>query len=467
MSRRVVRGGLLCLALSVALSARAEQGAAPDPCAPQVFRWADDCRALAARSESLVGLQRLRYVPLTSSGDVWLTLGGEYRFKVESLSKPSFGIRGGESYTASGERFLADVDVRSQAGPRLFVQFSAATDAGRKPAERGFDRSHPDLAQAFVDFPVSRERTRLLLRIGRQELDMGGNRLVAVRDASNLRRAFDLALASVDAGTFSGSIFGGHPVLNKDDAFDDRATHGENFWGARLRESFGGRAGAPAAEVFFLGRRRDRAVYQDAVGPEVRRTFGMRFSGRTLGWDYATQAAIQRGAVAGKDIRAYGVAVDVGYTSQVRWKPRAGLSFGVASGDSRSGDKRVGTFDVLYPNLGYFTDAPLTYPGNDWDIQPNITLRPSAQLTMQAGADVLQRLSSQDAVYETPGIPLVRGTGGGSHFITALSFIKATWRPLAYCELTVSYVHASVGSLLRDQGGRDADYGAAQLSFRL
>ena len=467
MSQRVLQGALLWLALSIAFSARAQQGTAPDSCAPQVFRWADDCHALAARGESLAGLQRLRYVPLTSSGSAWLTLGGEYRFKVESLSKPSFGIRGVERYTANGERFLADADLRSEAGPRLFVQFSAATDAGRKPVERLFDRSDPDLAQAFVDFPMSRGTTQLLVRIGRQELDLAGNRLVAVRDAANLRRAFDLALASVDDGAFSGAIFGGHPVLNKEGAFDDRATPGEDFWGSRIRETFGPRAGAPAAEVFFFGRRRDRAVYQDAVGSELRRTYGVRFSGRAEIWDYATQASIQRGEVAGKDIRAYGFAVDLGYASQARWKPRAGVSFGVASGDSKSGDARVGTFDVLYPNLGYFTDAPLTYPGNDWDIQPNITLRPSAQLTVQGGVDVLQRLSSHDAIYEAPGIPLVRGTGGGSHFITALSFVKAAWRPLTYCELTMSYVHASAGSLLRHQGGRNADYGAVQLSLRL
>jgi alginate export protein len=441
--------------------------AAPEPCAPQVFRWADDCHDLAARSESVAGLQRLRYVPLTSSDAAWLTLGGEYRFKAESLSKPSFGIRGVKRYTANGERFLADADLRGEAGPRLFVQFSAATDAGRKPGERLFDRSRPDLAQAFVDIPISRETAYLLIRIGRQELDLDGNRLVAVREAANLRRAFDMALARVDAGAFSSEIFGGHPVLNKEGAFDDRATPGENFWGARLRETFGRYSGAPAAEVFFFGRRRDRAVYQDAVGPELRRLLGARFNGRTSGWDYATQASIQRGVVAGTDIRAYGFAADLGYSLQARWKLRAGVSLGVASGDSASGDGRIGTSDVLYPNLGYFTDAPLTYPGNDWDIQPNVTLRPNTQLTVQSGVDLLGRLSSHDAIYEAPGIPLVRGTGGDSHFITALSFVKVAWRPLTYWELTVSYVHASVGSLLRHQGGRDADYGAFELSFRL
>ena len=467
MLRKALRRGLVCLAISVASSARAQQGAPADPCAPQVFRWADDCRALAALSTSLAGLQRLRYVPLTSSGAAWLTLGGEYRFKVESLSRPSFGIRAGESYTANGERFLADVDLRSEAGPRLFVQLSAATDGGRKPAERLFDRSRPDVAQAFVDFGVSREKAHLLLRIGRQEMDFGGNRLVAVRDAANLRRAFDLALASVDVGALSGSIFGGHPVLNQEGAFDDRATPGEDFWGARLKETFGRHAGAPVAEVFFFGRRRDRAVYQDAVGPELRRTWGVRFGGRTSDWDYATQASVQRGAVAAADIHAYGFAADLGYTWRGRWRPRAGVSLGLASGDSASADRKVGTFDVLYPNLGYFTDAPLTYPGNDWDIQPNLTLRITPQLTLQGGVDVLQRLSSHDAVYEPPGIPLVRGTGDGSNFITALSFVKAAWRPLSYCELTVSYVHASVGSLLRHQGGQDADYGVVQLSFKL
>jgi len=460
-------GTPLLIALFAASISQAQQSVLTDTCTPKLYRWQEDCRALAENHDSLSALQRLRYWPLTPTGSTWLTLGGEYRLKIESLSQSSFGIRGTESYTTTGERFLVDVDFRTQAGPRIFVQFSAATDSGRKPAERSFDKSDPDLAQAFVDLPVSVDAANFLLRIGRQELDLGGNRLVAVRDAANLRRAFDLVLASATVGRFSAQAFAGHPVLNKVGAFDDSKASGETFWGSCFAAVLGNASNAPVGEVFLLGRSRNRAVYQDAVGSEVRRTFGVRLSQRQTHFDFATQASVQRGNVAGKTIRAYGFAADIGYTTPAIWHSRLGVSFGVASGDHKSGDGQIGTFDVLYPNLGYFTDAPLTYPGNDWDIQPNITLQPWRKLTLQSGVDLLHRISSHDAIYETPGVPLVLGIGQSGSFIAALSFVKATWRPSDHWDLVASYVHASVGALVKDAGGRDADYGDLQFSFKL
>jgi len=404
-------------------------------------------------------------LPVTAS--TWLTLGAEYRAKVESLSDPSFGIRGIDKYTATGERFLVDVDFRTQAGPRLFVQLSAATDSGRTPAERSFDKSDADLAQAFIDLPFPFDAAKFLVRLGRQELDFGGNRLVAVRDAANLRRAFDLALMSVDFEHLSATFIAGHPVLNRGGSFDDIATPGEKFWGARFAASLADNSGAPTGEIFFLGRSRERAVYQDAVGAELRRTYGMRFSGREARCDYAAQGSIQRGEVAGKAIRAYGIAADIGYSMLSSWRARLGVSFGIAGGDRTNGDGEVGTFDVLYPNLGYFTDAPLAYPGNNWDVQPNITLSPVNRLTVQGGVDALWRISRNDAVYEPPGLPLIRGTGSGGYFVTALSFVKATWHSAEHLALSASYVHASTGSLVRDRGGGDTDYGSVQLSLKL
>ena len=109
----------------------------------------------------------------------------------------------------------------------------------------------------------------------------------------------------------------------------------------------------------------------------------------------------------------------------------------------------------------------MTYPGNDWDIQRNITLRPLSSLTLQFGTDALHRISSRDAVYEPPGVRLIRGTGQGNHVIAAQSFIKVIWRPSERCELLASYIHASIGSLVKDRGGRDAEYGAIQISVKL
>jgi hypothetical protein len=148
-------------------------------------------------------------------------------------------------------------------------------------------------------------------------------------------------------------------------------------------------------------------------------------------------------------------------------QPRFGLSFGYASGDRTAEDDTVGTFDVIYPNLSYFTDAPVFYPGNTADLQPNVSAPVSKSLTLQSGCDFIYRLESTDAIYEPPGIPLVRGDGTGGHAVSTLCFGKASWRPTTRVELTASYVHAQPDNVLRGAGGSSTDYWLAQLALKL
>ena len=57
--------------------------------------------------------------------------------------------------------------------------------------------------------------------------------------------------------------------------------------------------------------------------------------------------------------------------------------------------------------------------------------------------------------------------GQGSSFLTALSYLRSTWRLFGRLDLAAAYVHASVGSLVRSRGGADADYGFVQASLKL
>jgi hypothetical protein len=402
---------------------------------------------------------------LNDAGSVWLTLGGEYRLKFEGLHDPSFGVQKNKGYTATGERFFGQADLHTLQGPRLFIELAAATDTGRQPTEPPFYRSAPQIAQGFIELPFSLREAHFKLRLGRQELDFDGNRLVSSRDVTNLRRAFDLALASATWGAGTVQTFVGHPVRNRHDAFEDDATPAEKFWGARAR--YASPQSPQSAEAFYFVRTRFTANYQGAVGPEQRRTLGLRSSGNQQGFDYALQAAIQRGTVARRDIRAYGAAADLGLTLSGTWRPRLGLSSGFASGGKAGPDGAVRTFDALYPNLSYFTDAPLIYPGNDWDIQPNLTLHPLSAVTLRAGVDVLRRVSRQDAVYEQPGFPLICGTGTGSDAIAELSYLKADWKVNRYLDLNASYVRARAGTLVVASGGHDTNYFTVQADVKL
>ena len=439
-----------------------DQSVAANSCAPRMFRWEEDCRSL--RGQTLTGLDDLRFIPLNETASVWLTLGGEYRLKTETLDPADFGIRPTDrSYTATGQRFLLHADLRTESGFRTFVQLSAASDAGRKPIERPFDRSRTDVAQAFVDIPLP-VLTSTVLRIGRQEIDSAGNRLISLREAANLRLAFDMAHLETNIDGISVVAFYGRPVLNRIGSFDDRGNPAETF--------LGGWISAPipktpsTVSLFYFSRDRKSAIYEQGTAADKRRTLGLRYFGNDPTWDYAIQAAYQYGDFGTAQIAASGIAGDVGWHPRVWGSPRIALSFGVASGDKRPNDKTLGTFDVLYPNLGYFTDAPVYYPGNTADTQPNVTLTLTPHLSVRTGSDFVFRVSKRDAVYAPPGIPLIRGDGTGPAFVAALTYLRADWTINPHVQLSVSGVHSSTGSLVERSGGHDFNYGALTLDLK-
>jgi hypothetical protein len=263
---------LVALAAASAVIARLTSAGAQTPtpssaCAVKPLRWAEDCRALRGDPDATRGLERLRYIPLTRSGSLWLTLGGEYRLKTESLDAPDYALgRGDSAYTAVGERFLAHADLRTIAGFRLFAQLASATDSGRKPAERPFDRTRPDIAQAFIDLPLLHSG---VLRIGRQELGAGGNRLISLREATNLRLSFDMAHLAASVAGLDAVAFYGRPVLNRPGAFDDRGSPGEKFLGGWVQHRLMASPAAPLLNLFFFERDRTRAVYEQGIAAMI------------------------------------------------------------------------------------------------------------------------------------------------------------------------------------------------------
>lgn len=439
---------------------------APARCEPSTFRYEEDCSGL--RDAASGGLETLRYLPLSDEGDWWLQLGGQYRYRLETLDHPNYGLGGAQGYSSHGHRVFVDGEVRSRGGAIVFIELGAAAESGRLPAERSFDRGAIDILQAFIELPADIGSWHAGLRLGRQELDSGGNRLLAVRDVSNFRRTFDMALVSLTDGTSEIKAFGGRPVVNFGGSFDDHWSPTERLAGLTaavrldqpgLRSTIGG---------FFFDRTVNKRLGPSVVAEERRRTLGLRSTVGNSEWDGALQASWQWGKQGEKSIRAYGVAGELGR----RWPdmfgaPRVGVSFGWASGDSDGKRGAIGTFDVLYPNLDYFTDAPLSYPGNTTDVRPTLRWSPLHHVVLQAGADWIFRIEQADAVYAPPGVVLVPGGRGPSGRVVTLTDVRASWHFLDYWDLTLSGVHGAAGPVVTAVGGRNATFFLFQLVAKL
>jgi hypothetical protein len=390
----------------------------------------------------------------TSASPPPLRLSAELRARVEAIGAQDFGVAGGQEYIASAYRLLVSADARPARGGRLFAQLSTAEQTGREPRPRPFDESAPDIAQLFLEMPVHVGRTSATIRAGRQELALG-NRLVALRDGVTLRRAFDGVRADVTMKSITATAFLLSPVQNASNAFDDRRTPGERFRGATV-------SGGPKNgrwTVFALERRRRVARYAVVGGPERRQTWGLAYSTSGARFDLVAQAALQRGRTGDIPVRAWGAVIDGGW--QLRPDLRLGAALGYASGDRRPGTGRLRTFDPLYPNLGSFTDAPLSYYSNQIDAQVSAT-RETAAFTMRAEATLLARAARQDAIYAAPGRPLAVSPGSR---LSAIAFEGSVrWRPRKGVELMGSMLRAVALDGIKRAGGRDTNFGLIQLT---
>lgn len=454
MVRWMGAGVVLALA-----SGQATAQSSPDvaACPVELHRWSEDCRDLA--DDLRAGADRLRYVPLADDGTAWLTFGGEFRTRVEGLDSVDFGVEDGPEYSVVAHRALFHADLRTEAGPRLFVQLSAAEQSGRKPGARSFDESDPDVAQAFVDLPVRFEGGSLSLRIGRQELSLD-NRLVALRDGVTLRRAFDGARLDLAAGGFAVTGFFVSPVLNQRGAFDDGNTPGETFGGVSLAlpHPDAGRVWS----IFAFERRRRLARYASAIGEERRQSYGLRYAAENDRSDLEVQVVAQRGEVDEQAVAAWGMAVDYGWRPSPGSATRLGFEVSAASGDGDPGDGVLNTFDPLYPNLGAFGDAPLYYYANQINAQVNAQRR-FGSVTFKADATLTGRYDTADATYVSPGRPLATPPPD-NRFSAVVLEASARWSVRPGVELYAAILRAEALDAIRKVGGDEVSFGLVQIT---
>jgi len=409
---------------------------------------------------------RLAAALLAASMTPGLASGGPFgaslREQLEHVSDDSLGA-GSAADTVAQHRLLVNLDLQPLPGLRAFGELGVYAQNGRNGGSSPVDESAPDLHQGYLDWRSGRRALRL--RAGRSEWTLGSGRLVSVRDGPNIRRAFDGVQLDATLGSGSLRLLWGRPVHNRDGAFDDRPDRDERLSGAQVALGSGRDRGI---ELYGLDYARDGAAFAAGVGDEQRRSWGLRLHGREGSLDYNTELVGQTGHWRGTRIRAWTVANDFGWRfAGAPFAPRLGLKADVASGDSDPGDARLQTFNALYPNPSYFSDAALIAPANLIDLQPNVGLAISPRLSLYLGWNLLWKHRAQDAVFTTP-VPLTAvdgSAGGGERFIGHQVQLSGQWTASKHLSIEASAVRFDPGSALAGPQGQAIDYLQLVLRF--
>ena len=233
VSRRFLPAVLLLL---LVLRAGA-QVAGPRPESPPPWiRYNEDYSFLADPSQRTDPFDFLKYISLGDAG--YLSFGGEARERFESYTNETFNSsssafaehKDDNSYFL--QRYLFHADYHPNDWLRVFGQLQSSLECGRYNP-RVTDRDAIDLHQMFVDLKAGIGHEGVLtLRVGRQEMSFGAERLVGVREGPNDRRAFDAVRLSYKQHGLSLDTFISSPVEVDPGQFDDQNVRGVLFWGA-------------------------------------------------------------------------------------------------------------------------------------------------------------------------------------------------------------------------------------------
>lgn len=339
------------------------------------------------------------------------TVHGELRLRWEWRGGQLLGggVRAGEKDGYVLTRVRIGVEARPTQWLRVLLQGQDAQAVGfRGEPDPPLVEDTFDLRQAMVEI-FDRSRQGWGLRLGRQELRFGDERLLGAFDWGNTARSFDAVRFFYARPQYRVDLFAASVVIIRDGAFNTHRA-GENLYG--LYGSFQNVIPSGALEGYALWRTRPRVVGErgERADADVF-TVGTRWAGTmSASLEYRLETAGQWGRW-GKDVvRAWAMHAQLRYRIRpTGLSPRVLVEYNQASGDRDPQDGRRQTFDQLYPtNHDKYGIADVVGWQNMRNVRLGMELRLRPRITTQVDYHSFWLASPRDALYSAGGAPIAR-----------------------------------------------------------
>ncbi len=265
-----------------------------------------------------------------------------------------------------------------------------------------------DLHQGYVQWRSG--PGRFTLRLGRQELSYGEERLVGAFGWDNVGRSFDGALARWERAAYDLDAF----VTRTADR--GSASRNQDFLGIYAAT----RKAHPASQVdiygFYLRDGRNQAGEILAAGTDQTRiaTLGARLHGKAAAWSYMVELARQTGDAATDDHSAWALASRLQYTFHAPRKPSLAVGYDAASGDGDPADGDSEEFLNLFPTNHAFYGY-MDYAGwrNIEDLYVRFGLQVTPRIALQADLHHLRLQDPAGRWSNAGGATVLDGLPGG------------------------------------------------------
>ncbi|MBK8094275.1 MAG: alginate export family protein [Verrucomicrobiaceae bacterium] len=339
-----------------------------------------------------------------------------------------------------------------------------------------------DILQAWIE--IGHDRDHLSLRVGRQPLNYGSQRLIGNPQWLNSTRAWDAVRLRYATETWELDFFTGSPVTfnnnqwNQSDIFD--TTEARNAIDSGVY--FSSKSLIPwqsKTDFYVLNQVLDKVpgaagAPLGAVGRTNVWSIGTLMKGdpkQLANWDYDVEMTAQFGKAGGLSHRAFAGHWGGGYNFTHDWKPRLGVQYNYASGDEDATDGRSSTFQNFFPgNHALFGYMDTTAWMNMHNLQLNFTMQPTEKLKLSLDAMAFWNATNNDAWFgsntSTTVRPVNAAARSASNYRGTEFNVNAWYTFNSHMALQTGYALFLPGDYLAQTGASDvAHFGYAQLSF--
>ncbi len=383
-----------------------------------------------------------------------IKVGGEFRTRVELRTNEDLNsaVPDNDVFVLLRTRVYLDLNPTSYV--RLFAMFQDSETLGQNAASIFKVPDRRKLYQAFLylknDAPLVTS-----LKMGRQEMIYGDERLIGAFNWSNLGRSFDGAVVRLENAHFWLDLFGTriHPA-GKENQFAGAYGHWKGFPQGEL-EAYalylhGSKSGLNGGSLSIV-------------------TIGSRLKGKfKKNYDYGFEGAYQTGTSGGSTVSAFATHLRFGYTFPLGFKPRLGIEYNFASGDENPGTGKVTTFNNLFPtNHDKYGYMDLFSWKNLHDIRFSFDTQPLEWLKTKLDYHAFFLPDPANGAFLASGAQWRAGAPGAGHFAGQEVDLLFTFKPWKYFDALVGYSVFFPGTFFSDTGPSDTShFFYTQFAFR-
>lgn len=433
-------------------------------------RWAEDWTSMADAEKRDDPLDRLKYLPLNDAGDVYITLSGELRLRVNETTNPN--LRDAPAQRQDITRIVGGADLHVGEHLRFYGEVAHGGLSGRNLGVPSTSlRNDLVIQQSFAEGMANIAGVDVGVRYGRQEFVDGPNILVSQRDNNTIRY------------TLNGWRFYARGKALRFGAFDFRPTaYGERDFGDDISDPARRFSGATvgvvlpktwlggntlAFDTFFWRRRNQVGAWGGRIGPSTRYYLGgwLRGDVGPLQIDWSVNR--QWGYYINQEISAWQAFLAQSYRlGPSKTAPRLGLHVDYASGGGGYGDGNLRNAYAPFGNNVYFSYQLYLTPSNIVAVTPNFSFAPFKNARLLAEYELVWRDKVNDAVYRANGQPFAGTQNFRARKVADVARMQLAWTITPRLSFTGRYEHLAAGPALTDAGYRSSDFVSGWVSFR-